>query len=90
MAEKTTALPSTTLRHRVPSHDTPSPNPVVAPEYRLASIQGTFAPDARPPHPRKTPWLRDRAYYLDGWTDQGIWRSTVSPLPPSHKVWLGN
>ncbi|KAK1832028.1 aquaporin-like protein [Podospora conica] len=73
--EKMPPLPSATVRRRSASHDTPPPPP--EPEYRLAAIEGTFAPDARPSTPRTTPWFRDRAYYLDGWTDQAIWRATL-------------
>ncbi|KAK3353953.1 aquaporin-like protein [Lasiosphaeria hispida] len=45
---------------------------------RVAAFDGTFAPEARPPfQPGTAPWYLDRDYFLGGWRNPAIWRSTL-------------
>ncbi|KAK0732163.1 aquaporin-like protein [Lasiosphaeris hirsuta] len=45
---------------------------------RVAAFDGTFAPEARPPfQPGTRAWYRKRDYFLSGWSNPAIWRSTL-------------
>ncbi len=60
--------------------DTVAALPDVRRRPLVASFDGTFAPEARPPfEPSKhVPWYRDREYYVGGWPNPTLWRSAAS------------
>ncbi|KAK1751409.1 aquaporin-like protein [Echria macrotheca] len=65
-----------------PTSNTPAAGAQERRQTAVASFEGTFAPGARPPFEphRAVPWYRDRAYYLDGWTNPVIWKSAICEL----------
>ncbi|KAF5134216.1 putative aquaporin PIP-type 7a [Metarhizium anisopliae] len=49
--------------------------PLVNRGMTIAAFDGSFAPLVRPTVRRKTPWYKDRDYFLAGWLSPAIWKA---------------
>ncbi|KAK9436310.1 Aquaporin-like protein [Metarhizium brunneum] len=80
---KHAARSSPTLQSVMPSLP-PTPDrvseeskPLVNRGMTIAAFDGSFAPLVRPTVRRKTPWYKDRDYFLAGWLSPAIWKAAV-------------
>ncbi|EXV04291.1 MIP family transporter [Metarhizium robertsii] len=51
--------------------------PILNRGMTIAAFDGSFAPLVRPTVRRKTPWYKDRDYFLAGWLSPAIWKAAV-------------